>query len=334
MKLCVLDPGIQKHDGTPSDNLGDLIIQDAVNRELSSLFGKTETISYSTHEPLSHAQLKVVADSSLVFVGGTNLLSSNMSDIQFNNPVGTDWVWRQWKISLYDALKLKNAILLGVGWWQYQRPPGPLTRLLLKSVLSSTILHSVRDSYTEAMLRSIGIDNVINTGCPTMWPINDMDMDNFPNEKAPNVLVMITDYLKDFEADRKLFQMLSSKYQNVYLWPQGSLDKSYLAELGISAQVLDRDFGSFKSFVKSGIPFDYVGTRLHGGIWCLLNKKRSLILAVDNRATEIAKDTGLPVVSRADFAAINQWIDQPSKPSIRLPVESINRWKKQFRNPS
>ncbi len=114
------------------------------------------------------------------------------------------------------------------------------------------------------------------------------------------------------------------------MWPQGSMDASYIAELGVSAELLDRDLESFTRFVKSGPSFDYVGTRLHGGIWCLVNKRRSLILSVDNRATEIAKDTGLPVAGRADFSAIDKWIDEPSVPQIRLPIESIARWKSQF----
>ena len=32
-------------------------------------------------------------------------------------------------------------------------------------------IHSVRDSFSEQMLNSMGITNVINTGCPTMWGI-------------------------------------------------------------------------------------------------------------------------------------------------------------------
>jgi polysaccharide pyruvyl transferase WcaK-like protein len=213
MKLCILDPGIRNHEGEPSLNLGDLIIQAAVSKELGKLFENAEIVRYSSHQPLSRAHLEVIEGCSLVVIGGTNLLSSNMFDIQPNNPPGTGRICRQWKITLYDALRLKNVLLLGVGWWQYQRPPGPFTRLFLRSVLSRDRLHSVRDGYTEAMLRSIGINNVINTACPTMWPLHDMDMADFPNEKAENVLVMITDYTKAFESDRKLFQTLAAKYK-------------------------------------------------------------------------------------------------------------------------
>jgi hypothetical protein len=41
---------------------------------------------------------------------------------------------------------------------------------------------------------------------------------------------------------------------------------------------------------------DFVGARLHGGIRALQRGRRTLTIALDNRAREIAGDTGMPVV--------------------------------------
>jgi hypothetical protein len=61
-----------------------------------------------------------------------------------------------------------------------------------------------------------------------------------------------------------------------------------------------------------------------------LSKKRSLILEIDNRAKEIAKDTHIPTCERENFFRINQWIVNPSRVEIKMPCNAINQWKFQF----
>ena len=59
--------------------------------------------------------------------------------------------------------------------------------------------------------------------------------------------------------------------------------------------------------------------------------KRSLILAVDNRATEVAENCNLPVVKRSATQKIEEWIFGTQPTSIRLPGQAIVAWKAQFR---
>jgi polysaccharide pyruvyl transferase WcaK-like protein len=239
-------------------------------------------------------------------------------------------VYRQWKISILDALRIRKAVLFGVGWWQYQESPNFYTKLLLKSALSTKVYHSVRDSYTQKQLNSIGISNVINTGCPTMWPLSEISADKFNIKKSNSALLMLTDYKKDPELDRKLIELLTSKYESVYFWPQGRGDLEYAKEMNIPLICLDHSFEALKSFVNSHISFDYIGTRLHGGVYCLRELKRSLIIEIDNRAKEIAKDTGLPTVGRSDFQYIEQWIESDFAPRLTFDLDAIASWKSQF----
>ena len=132
MKVCILDPGLGTHAGAPNTNLGDLIIQDAVNREVAALFPGAAVTRFSTHQPLGFGQLREISRCDQVLVGGTNLLSSHILK------------YRQWKISPLDARHLRKAILLGVGWWQYQDDADLITRLTLRAVLSKEDRHSVR----------------------------------------------------------------------------------------------------------------------------------------------------------------------------------------------
>ncbi|KAB8317849.1 polysaccharide pyruvyl transferase family protein [Tolypothrix campylonemoides VB511288] len=325
MKICLLDPGIENNIGQPSSNLGDLIIQEAVERELNKIFGSKNFIKFSTHAALTKQEIELIRnDCFLTLVGGSNLLSSNMNE------------YRQWKIGLKTAFQLKKAILLGVGWWQYQDSPNLYTQILLKTTLARKGIHSVRDSYTKDKLQQIGIKNVLNTGCPTMWQLAAIHPENFPVAKSDNILLMLTDYNKDIQLDKKMLKLLFSKYEKIYFWPQGRHDAKYISELISELKspviILEESLASLDQFIHSGISFDYIGTRLHGGIKCLCAKKRALILEIDNRAKEIARDTQLPTTERANLEYISKWIDGSSFPNIKLDLAAIEQWKNQFLN--
>jgi hypothetical protein len=319
MKICLFDPGIENNNNSLSSNLGDLIIQEAVNRELKNIFSGCDVMRISTQIPMRQEQIKVIHNCSLIFVGGTNLLSSNMNK------------YKQWQISIWDSFQIKNAILLGVGWWQYQPNPDLYTKFILKSALSNKIFHSVRDNYTKLKLESIGIKNVLNTGCPTMWSLSQIKLNEIPLTKSENVLLMLTDYSKNIDLDRKLIELLISQYKKVFVWPQGRNDLDYILSFNFPLVILEHTLEALDNFLNSETPFDYIGTRLHGGIRCLLAKKRALILEIDNRAKEIAIDTGIPTAPRNDFDYIKQWINTPSITQIKIDMSTISTWKSQFK---
>ena len=76
---------------------------------------------------------------------------------------------------------------------------------------------------------------------------------------------------------------------------------------------------------------DYIGNRLHAGIFALNAGCRSMIIGIDHRALEIGKDTGLPVIQRETIKEqLEEWIYEEQPVQISLPWENINRWKQQF----
>ncbi|MBW4469061.1 MAG: polysaccharide pyruvyl transferase family protein [Stenomitos rutilans HA7619-LM2] len=318
-RICLLDPGIEDHDNKPSANLGDLIIQQAVFRELSYLFGHQKILNLSTHTPLEEKHFQHMQTCAVILVGGTNLLSSNMNH------------YNQWKIFFRDALRLrKRVLLLGVSWWQYQGRPNLYTAGLLHLALSSSGMHSVRDNYTKSKLKSIGIWNSLNTGCPTMWPLANLSADEIPQQKAQNVLLMLTDYAQKPVLDRRLLELISTHYKTVYFWPQGAGDRDYVTSFDLPVHILDRSLSALENFLESNLSLDYIGTRLHGGIRCLLAKRRTLILKIDHRATEIAHETGLPSADRDDFKLIEQWIQEPFMTKISINTAAVEQWRNQF----
>lgn len=345
MKICLFDPGLENNNGTPSANLGDLIIQEAVDREINNLFGKCEIIRIATHTYPDTEHIELARSCSFILVGGTNLLHSHMKK------------YRQWAILLKQKMRIQRAILFGVGWRSYEDAPDFYTTISLKALLSNSHIHSVRDNYTKMQLQSVGIKNVINTGCPTMWPLRHIKSDDIPQRKSENALVMLTDYSKEPTLDIKLLELALSQYKKVFIWSQGRGDIQYVCDLLSTLNfpaivlgnnldkyvyslieddrfpiiVLEHSIQVFKNLLNSQIPFDYIGTRLHGGIKCLLSKRRSLIIEIDNRAKEIARETKLPTASRADFDAMKRWINEPYVTNFEIDINSINAWKHQFK---
>jgi polysaccharide pyruvyl transferase WcaK-like protein len=239
--------------------------------------------------------------------------------------------YNQWKINLWDSLFIKDAILMGVGWWQYQKKPNLYTKILYHRILHKGYLHSVRDNYTKRQLESIGINNVVNTACPTMWSLTDEHCQDIPRRKSDSVLVTFTEYNQNQEYDFNLIKLLKERYSNIYFWTQQPKDYKYMYSIyGNKAIYVKPSLQALDEILT--IDIDYLGTRLHAGIRALQNKKRTLILAVDNRAIEISKDTNLPVVPRNDWESITSWIESAYETRIRLPWSNIDKWKSQFQS--
>jgi polysaccharide pyruvyl transferase WcaK-like protein len=316
MSLTLFDPAILDEQGNASKNLGDLIISKAVKRELKLLFPDSEIQSLHTHTPIKTEILKAACKNEFLFVGGTNLLGTR----------------HQWKLSPLQSFIISRAILLGVGWMSDETSSSKLLyKLFLKNLLSSRSIHSVRDNHTKRKLESLGIKKVINTSCPTMWPFAEIDSkSHIPSSKSQNVLFTLTDYRKSQALDIQLFELLKENYEKTFFWPQGSRDLSYIKKIGADVHIIGTNIQDFENFVCSDLKFDYVGTRLHAGIYCLLHRRRSLIIEVDNRAREIAKDTGLPTCSRSDFEAIRAWINSSCATRIQMDEAAIKEWRSQF----
>ncbi|MGI0484473.1 polysaccharide pyruvyl transferase family protein [Pantanalinema rosaneae CENA516] len=306
-----------------SSNLGDLIIMDAVRKILREVFRDALFVSLQTHDRISRKSYSLISQSLFTFVGGTNLLMSGM---------GNPRRFKQWEIGLPDAFYVKDSILLGVGWWQYQEKVDLFSSILYKKLLNQSYLHSVRDSYTEKKLKSMGIENVINTSCPTMWLLDEKHCIGIPSKRAQSVLLTLTEYKQHKDADLELFQLLRKEYEKIYFWTQQPGDYKYMKEIsGDEVIYLYPSLEALDDFLLKN-EIDYIGTRLHAGIRALQNKRRTLILAVDNRAVEISRDTNLPVIQRNDYKGIEEWINSCNKTKILLPENNIQKWKNQFLN--
>lgn len=302
-----------------SANLGDKIISEYCEKWLRSCFPNCLVNYIPTQMKLDSRAKNILNWSNYAFVCGTNLISGNMHSM------------KQWNIHLYDCLQKTKFILCGVGWWQYQNGVGPYSKMLLKGCLDRDILHSVRDEYTKKKLQEAGITNVLNTGCPTMWALTPEFCETIPKKKSSQVITTLTDYMRDPQKDKAMLELLIKEYKKVYFWVQNDQDYVYVSSLVDvdKLQIVPPVLGAYDKVLGQG-NIDYVGTRLHGGVRALNYRCRSIILSIDNRATEIARDTNLMVVPRGNIHQLQELINGEWATEIHIPVESIEKWKKQF----
>jgi polysaccharide pyruvyl transferase WcaK-like protein len=305
-----------------STNLGDYIIMDAVQRELADLFADCMVFTIASHERMSSRSRRLIRQSRWAISGGTSLLSSRM------------WFRSNWNVTPLDALARLNVILMGAGWYQYQRAPDPYSRWLLKSLLSRDGIHSVRDGYTLRMLASIGVTNVVNTGCPTLWHLTAAHCGQLPSRKAGAVVATVNSYagLKNPAADRRLLEILSRHYSQVYLWIQTDTDHEYARALHDKLIYIRPNVAALDTVLASDLDLDYVGNRLHAGIRALQHGRRAIIVEIDNRAREMGSDFGLPTVGRTEFERLERMIAEPQGICVTPPRAEIDLWKNQFRD--
>jgi hypothetical protein len=270
----------------------------------------------ATHQYMPKDAYGKLSKFDLGIVGGTNILKSHM------------FIRANWRLRFRDALYLKNVVLLGVGWQQYQGAVDIFSSLLFKSILSKRWMHSVRDEYTLHQMAD-QVKNVVYTACPTLWPFTAEKCAAVPTTKARDSIVSLTYYRPD-TADAALIRLLLEEYRTVHFWCQMQEDLDYLHSLGLGVPLpVIADIDGYNRLLGAG-DVDVIGTRLHGGIRGLQFGCRALILTVDNRALELAKTTNIPVVDRRDLGAIKTWIQRSPAVAISLPWDAINAWKGQF----
>jgi polysaccharide pyruvyl transferase WcaK-like protein len=330
MKVVLFDPSLKDNNGNPSNNLGDLIIHEFVEKAIVELFPSLSIYRISTHQLPSDRMKKNINKEDICFLGGSNILNSTTN------------IYNNWKYddSFFQTVFSKkiSVISLGTGWGEYQNEPNFYSKLFYSKRLDKNSIHSVRDNYTETQLKKISQLKVLNTCCPTTWYIDGISSNRKSHKKVKTCVFTLTDYDQDIVKDSDLLDKLLENFEELLFFPQGLGDIDYLKTLDVfnknqqKIKIIDRSLNSFKTVLSQGNIL-YIGTRLHAGILALNFGVESLIISIDNRAREIAKDIHLPAIERNQISLISKWVcgEQVfTEPKIRIPIGNIDRWKKQF----
>ncbi|OGV55846.1 MAG: hypothetical protein A2017_07535 [Lentisphaerae bacterium GWF2_44_16] len=299
-------------------NTGNRIIAESVYEVLYNLFPSHVLISLPYWEPFTPMTLDYVRESDYVFFGGGNHLSSRLENFF-------------WGVTEENYRSVRNVLLLGLGWWKYEGRVEENAERVLRHTLHPGLLHSVRDSYAKEKLSSIGIDNVLVTGCPSMWGLTPEHCESIEKDKSDSVLFTFSsDYAPDMKRDSQILQTLKKNYEKLYFWPQGPADCGYIRKFDFSGTVLPANLPALDNYLEN-TRTDYIGTRLHAGIKAMQHSRRSIIVAIDNRAAEKGKDFNLPVVSSEKLEKIDGKINSSWRTKLKIPLDNIEKWKRQFK---
>ena len=324
MKTVVLfDPGIR------SLNKGDEIIMRSAEYELrrAGLLENSYVIHSATHAPVvtfyqntaQNPRIRVYDNADLKLICGSNLLWKNLLKPR---PV--------FNVNLWNCRPYRDSTLMGVGVGQADSRTNLYTKMLYSKILKKDALHSTRDDAAADFLTSLGY-KAIDTGCPTMWRFTPDFCSGIPAEKAENVIFTLTDYGKDRQYDQMLIDALKRHYKRIYFWIQGVFDLEYLEsfENTDGIETVPPSVDAY-SEVLSKPDIEYVGTRLHAGMFAMQHKKRTIILAIDNRVRDMKKVYDLHVIERKEIDKLDDMIESFLPTDIRLKQENIDLWLSQF----
>lgn len=308
-------------------NTGDYVINESGRKQLSDVLKDNFIVELPTHTPAVHNYqsinrnklIQVCNSAEHKFIIGTNILA-------YNNLVP----WPNWNVNIFNSKPYNNSIMVGVGSTPNAKNVNHYTKFLYKRILSHNFIHSTRDEKTKNMLESIGL-RAINTGCVTMWEFTSEKCARIPKEKSSQVVFTLTDYAKDIEKDQELINILRKNYKTVYFWPQGSDDYEYILSLGHkNIRIISPQLDYYRSLLQSG-SIDFVGTRLHAGVFAMQNNVRSIILIVDNRARDIQENYNINAIERDELSAkLDSMINSTFTTDIKISQDKINEWKSQF----
>ena len=324
MKIIVFDTAV----GT--SNRGDDIIVSSAEIYLRPLLEQSFVMRFGTHVKnlgwahclTNSVKIKYAKEADYKFILGTNLLTSNAIRSM-----------KQWPVlSLPDYLLYKNCILMGVGIKFKDTKLSLHTRLLYEKLLRKDIIHSVRDEQSKKLLSSISGLQVLNTGCPTLWSLTPELCEKIPTFKGPNVIATVSGYKSQQDAikDQQMIAILEKNYEKIYLWVQTSEDEQYYKTLQHQKDVQRiYSFKQFKEVCQNG-KVDYIGTRLHGGIYAMQCGVRTLIVEIDQRAEGFRLTNNINTIKRDKIQALEDVLHSQIKTEIRLKSAEIKEWLAQF----
>ncbi|WHY71038.1 polysaccharide pyruvyl transferase family protein [Fictibacillus enclensis] len=318
-KMLLLDTSVG------SLNKGDDIIMKCVKDQLKDITKDAFLLTLPTHVSPFHwyqvargsHRVQIYKDAKYKFIGGSNLLTMDMLTH-----------FPQWNINLFNYGPLKGSILVGVGAGKGNKV-NKYTKLLYKKVLSHEYAHSVRDERTKQIVENLGF-KAINTGCATLWSLTKDFCEDIPVKKSDAVVFTLTASSRVYKEDQVLINTLNKNYKTVYFWIQGMNDLDYIKQFKNIENIiiLPPTLDDFEKILSTDI--DYIGTRLHGGIYAMRKKKRSIIISIDERAAGMSETYNLNTINRNEIHQLDKLINSEIITGVNVNFNNVDQWFRQF----
>lgn len=308
-------------------NQGDEIINISLQKNWKELFESHYMTQISSHQPVYSLfqticyskRFEFLKNADYKFLVGTNALYTNMA-----RPLPN------WNIRLWNTKLISDTVCVGVGIGENSKHVNWYTKKLYQKVLSPKYVHSTRDQKTCDFLISLGF-RAVNTGCPTIWGLTPEFCAQIPKSKSEKVVFTLTSSFPN-KNDKLMIDILCRNYKEVNFWAQNYNDLGYMKSIkgNNEINVIAPNVRAFSALLSQEI--DYVGNRLHGGIFSLQHKCRTIIIAIDYRAREMNRNFELGCIEREDLANELEMRIQSNWETqiVGLDTTLIEEWKSQF----
>lgn len=310
-----------------TSNIGDYIIMECVQKELAPVLKNSFVYEMPTHTVAFNA-FSVWRNSNVVqnytncdykFAGGSNLL---VKDLQTHYP--------QWNINKWNSKPLNGVITVGVGAGAGDYT-NKYTTKLYRQILNHDYYHSVRDERSKEYVENVLGLKAINTGCVTMWMLTPDFCKTIPTKKSNTALITLTARGEVNVNEQKMIDIVQNNYSKVYCWIQGDRDLDYFNKFSNTENIelIPPTKDAYENILNT-VDLDYIGTRLHGGVYAMRHRKRSIIIAIDERAKEINAGNNLNCLMIDEMDKLDDMINSEFETKIVMPFDEIARWKAQF----
>lgn len=308
-------------------NIGDEIINLSIKKNWPEIFNENYILTMPTHTPTFYwwqnlliKKNRIYEDADYKFICGTNILYTNMLRPE-----------PAWNIFLNNTRIARGTICIGAGIGKNSNNINCYTKKLYSKILSHKFVHSVRDDAAKNLLEDMGF-RAINTGCPTLWGLTPEFCNKIPRSKSETAIITLTSYQPDREKDQLMIDTVMKNYNCVYFWPQSIKDLEYINSLKNTnmIKIVPSNIYAYESILNNDI--DYIGNRLHGGIFALQHLCRAIIVGIDYRVEEMGKKFSIPYIMRNDISEkLDMLINSSWETCINgLDFNVISRWKQQF----
>ncbi|MCI7264986.1 MAG: polysaccharide pyruvyl transferase family protein [Eubacterium coprostanoligenes] len=310
-----------------TSNIGDYIIMECVQKELASILKNSFVYEMPTHTVAFNAfsvwrnslAVQNYASCDYKFAGGSNLL---VKELLTHYP--------QWNINKWNSKPLAGTILVGVGAGAGDNVDSYTTKVY-RQVLNHDYFHSVRDERSKEYVEKVLGLKAINTGCVTMWMLTPEFCKTIPTKKADTALITLTARTELNPNEQKMIDIVIKNYSKVYCWIQGDRDLDYFNQFSNTENIeLISPTKEAYEHILDTVDLDYIGTRLHGGVYAMRHKKRAIIIAIDERAKEINACNNLNCLMIDEVDKLDKMINSEFETKVIMPFDEINRWKAQF----
>jgi hypothetical protein len=284
-------------------NAGDYLITEKCKELITKFKPEFELIQIERWEKLDDKLDIVNASKGIILMGGPAFTSQMYPDVY----------------RLVDDLeKIKVPIIpMAVGWNSY---PGDFESMLnfrfssksmklLKKISSSSKYISVRDFYTNSILRRHGIENSLMTGCASWYNLDSigkkMNLFNKPKVVAftpaqdvrySNITIETMKRVKEIFSDSKIICAFHRGIgmEDEHTSKNDAMNTRRIASIAknLEMEIADLSF-SYENYKKyDNIDF-HIGFRLHAHLYFMSKRNPSLLIHEDGRGKSMSETLGI-----------------------------------------